>query len=191
MEICSSYRCAVTQHQCTAALFKAKCNPHCSMGVFAVTQACCQPVLLSNTDQCKMCLSLFFRARPMHCSTGQGKIASMLFSAALQTSLTACLCQCNYTYGDLLFLQVCNDATPMHCSTDYGKTASLLFSTALQNRLTACLCHCNYTYGDLLFTQMCNDATPKHCSTGPGRTASLLFGAALQTSLTACLCHCN
>ncbi len=31
MEICSSYRCAVTQHQCTAALFRSECNPHCSL----------------------------------------------------------------------------------------------------------------------------------------------------------------
>ena len=30
-EICSSYRCAVTQHQCTATLFRANCCPHCSM----------------------------------------------------------------------------------------------------------------------------------------------------------------
>jgi len=29
MEICSSYRCAVTHHKCSAALFTAKCNPHC------------------------------------------------------------------------------------------------------------------------------------------------------------------
>ena len=31
MEMCTSYRCAVTQHQCTATLFLAKCNPHCSV----------------------------------------------------------------------------------------------------------------------------------------------------------------
>jgi len=31
VEICSSYRCAVTQHQCSVALLLAKCNPHCSV----------------------------------------------------------------------------------------------------------------------------------------------------------------
>ncbi len=31
MEACSSRRCAVTQHQCTAALFRAKCSPNCSV----------------------------------------------------------------------------------------------------------------------------------------------------------------
>jgi hypothetical protein len=59
-----------------------------------------------------------------HCTTGQGKIASLLFSAALQSSLTACLCHCIYTYGHLLFIQVCNDAIRMHCSTCQGKIAS-------------------------------------------------------------------
>ncbi|DBA89309.1 TPA: hypothetical protein ACH3X2_004779 [Trebouxia sp. C0005] len=39
-------------------------------------------------------------------SSGQGKIAPLLFSAALQTSLTACMCHCNYKNGDLLFIQV-------------------------------------------------------------------------------------
>ncbi len=31
MEICSAYRCAVTQHQCTVAVFNANCSPHCSV----------------------------------------------------------------------------------------------------------------------------------------------------------------
>ena len=53
----------------------------------------------------------------MHCSTGQGKLHSPLFKAALQNRLTAGLSHCNYTYGDLLFVQVCSDTTAMHCST--------------------------------------------------------------------------
>ena len=130
-------------------------------------------------------------ATPKHCSTGQGRKASPLFSAALQTRLTARLCHCNHTYGDLLFIQVCSHATPEHCSTGQGKKASPLFSAALQNRLTACLCHWKHTYGHSLFIQVCSDATPKHCSAGQGRKASPLFSAALQTGLTACLCHWN
>ena len=69
----------------------------------------------------------------MHCSTGQGKLDSPLFSAALQNSLTADLCHCNYTYGDLLFIQMCNDTTAMHCNTGQGKVDSPLFSAALRN----------------------------------------------------------
>ena len=67
----------------------------------------------------------------MHCSTGQGKTVFMLFSAALQNRLTAALCHCNYTYGDLPFILVWIDATAMHCSTGQGKIPSLLFSAAL------------------------------------------------------------
>ena len=31
LEICHSYRCAVSKHSKTAALFRAKCIPHCSV----------------------------------------------------------------------------------------------------------------------------------------------------------------
>jgi len=89
MKICCSYRCAVGQHQCTAALVLVKCSPHCS-------------VLL--------------------CKTGSQHA----------------LCHCNYTYEDLLFIQVCSESAPMHCSTGFDIMHSPLFSVALQNRLTAC-----------------------------------------------------
>ena len=74
VEICSSYRCAVMQHQSTAALVKAE-------------QLLDYSVLL-----CK-------------------------------NRLTAGLCHCNYTCGDLLFTQLCSDATPKHCSTGQGRTS--------------------------------------------------------------------
>ena len=72
MKICCAYRCAVTQHQCSAALFRSKGNPHCS-------------VLL--------------------CKTGSQQA----------------VCHCSYTYGYLLFIQVCSDSAQMqsgnpHCS---------------------------------------------------------------------------
>ncbi len=137
------------QHQSTAALVRAEQLPHCS-------------VLL--------------------CKTGSQQA----------------LGQCKYTYADLLFIQVCSDATPKHCSTGQGRIASSLFCAALQNSLTAALCHCSYTFrsqqaqghckytfADLLFMQVCSDATPKHCSTGQGRIASPLFSAALQNRLKA------
>ena len=47
------------------------------------------------------------------------------------------VCPCTYTYGDLLFIQVCRDPAPMHCSKVQGKMQSSLFSAALQNRITA------------------------------------------------------
>jgi len=45
--------------------------------------------------------------------------------------LTAGFCQCNYTYGDLLFIQVYSDPPPVHCNTVSGKLKSLLPSAAL------------------------------------------------------------
>jgi len=169
MEVCSSYRCAVTQDQCTAARFRAKYNFHCS-------------VLL--------------------CKTGSHQA----------------VCHCMYTYGGLLFMQVCSDPGPMHCSKVQGKMQSPLFSAALQNRLTAAslslhvhpmdicssymcavaqdqctaarfrvkcsphcsvllckigshqaVCHCGSTYGYLLFIHVCSDPGPMQCSKVQGK----------------------
>ena len=114
MEVCSSYRCVVNQHKCTAALVP-------------------------------------------------------LVSAALENKLTARFCHCNYTYKDLLFIQVCSDPAEMHCSTGMGKRHFPLFSVSLENRLTSGLPRCNHTYGGLLFIQLCNDPAEMHCSMGQGK----------------------
>ncbi len=87
LEICSSYRCAATQHKCIAVLLRERCNSHCS-------------VLL--------------------CKTGSHQA----------------VCHCRFTYGDLLFTQVCSDPAQMHCSSVQGKMQFPLFSVAVQNRLT-------------------------------------------------------
>jgi len=47
------------------------------------------------------------------------------------------LCHCNYTYGDLPFIQVCSDQAPMHSSTVQGKVPPQLLSAAVLTRLTA------------------------------------------------------
>ena len=44
-----------------------------------------------------------------------------LLTAAVQNRLTAGLCCCKYTYGDLLFPQVCSGATPVQCQSAFGK----------------------------------------------------------------------
>ena len=119
----------------------------------------------------------------MHCSTCLGKMHFPLSTAALQNRLTTGLCHCNYTYEDLLLMQVCSDPPPMHCSTCLGKMHSTLSSAALQNRLTTGLCHCNYTYEDLLLIQVCSDPTPMLCSTA-GQNAPL-FSAALAHNCNA------
>ncbi len=136
MEIGSSYRCAMTQHQCTAARFRAKCSPHCSV---------------------------------------------LLYKTGSQQAV----CPCTYTYGDLLFIQVCSDPARMHCSKVQGQSCPhcsvLLCKTGSQQAV----CPCTYTYGDWLFIQVCSDPTSMHCSKAQGKTQSPLFSAALQNRLTA------
>ena len=136
MEICSSYRCAVTQHQCTAALFKAKCSPtvECCSAKEAHNRQCVSentPVETCSLYRCAVtqhqCLAALFRAK---CSP----LCSVLLC---KTGSQQAVCHCSYTYGDLLFIQVCSDPAPMLCSTVQGKMQSPLFSAALQNRLTA------------------------------------------------------
>jgi len=144
----------VSQHQCTAALVKAKC--------ISLVQCCIAEQAHSRFVSLQSHLWRFglhtgvcIDPRLMHCSTGQGRMHFPLFSAALQNMLTAGLCHCNHTYGDLLSIQVCIDPRLMHCSTGQGRMHFPLFSAALQNRLTTGLCHCNHTYGDLLSIQVC------------------------------------
>ena len=127
----------------------------------------------------------------MQCITDFDKMHSPKLSAALQNRLKAALCHWNYTYGNLLFIQVCSGSAPMHCKTGFGKMQSPQLSAALQQRLTVALCLCNYTYEDLLLIQVCNDPPPMHCKTGFGKMQSPLLSAALQPRLTAALCQCN
>ena len=190
METCSSYRCAVRQQKCTAALVKAECIPLCSV---LLCKTGSQQVCVTAITPMEICSSYRLCNEPIeiHCSTGQGKMHSPLFSAVLQNRLTAGLCHCNNTYGDWHFIQVSSESTEMDCSTGQGKMPSPLFSAALQNRLTAGLCHCNHTYGDWHFIQVSSESTEMDCSTGQGKMHSPQFSAALQNRLTAGLCRCN
>ena len=136
MEICSSYRCAVTQQECTAALVKAKCNPHCSVMLCETgsQQACVTAIThmeICSSYRCAVtqqeCTAARFRAKcSSHCSV-------LLCKSGSQQAV----CHCSYPYGNLLFIQVCNDPPRMHCSKVQGKMQSPLFSVTLLNRLTA------------------------------------------------------
>jgi len=136
MKICFSYRCAVSQHRCTAALVLAKCSPHCSASakqghsmhcvtVITPMKICCSYRYALSQHQCTAALVLA-KCSP-HCSV-----------LLCKTGSQHALCHCNSTYEDLLFIQVCSESAPMHCSTGFGKMQSPLFSVALQNRVTAC-----------------------------------------------------
>ena len=72
VDICSSHRCAVMQHKCTAALVKAEYLPHCSMllcntGSQQVLYPCNQTY--GDLLFTQMCSDV----TPMHSSTGQGQ----------------------------------------------------------------------------------------------------------------------
>ena len=140
MQICSSYRWAVTQHQSSLALLRAKCNPHCSVQLCRTgSQLAC--VTTKHTYEDLLFIQVCSDPTQGFSSTAQGNMQPPLFSAALQNRLTACLCHHRHTCEDLLFIQVGSDPTPGLSSTAQGKMQPPLFCAALQNRLTTCLCH--------------------------------------------------
>ena len=136
MEICSSYRCPVAHHKCSATLFKAKCIPHCSVLLCkrGSQQAVCHCtytygdlLFIQGPVAHHKCSAARFRAKcNPHCSV-------LLCKRGSQQAV----CHCTYTYGDLLFIQVCSDPAHMQCNSVQGKMQSPLFSAALQKRLTA------------------------------------------------------
>ena len=72
VKICSSHRCALTHHQCPAALFRAKCCPHCSvlLSKSGLHQACITantPVKSCSSHRCALthhqCPAALFRAK--------------------------------------------------------------------------------------------------------------------------------
>ena len=149
MELCPSYRCALMQDICTAALVRAKQLPHCSVLLCkpASQHACATAITYGDLP----CIQVCSDSNPMHCSTGQGKTASRQFSAALQTSLTACLCHCNHTYGDLPFIQVCKPNALM-------QTASPLFMHCSTGQICPCKCNTNAAPQNKLPTVQCCSA---------------------------------
>ena len=89
VKICCSYKCAVTQHQSTAALVLAKCSPHCSV-LLCKTGSQHAPYRCSDSCEDLLFIQVCSGSAPMHCSTGFGKMQSPLFSVALQNRVTAC-----------------------------------------------------------------------------------------------------
>jgi len=92
LHICSfdaHTKCALSQHQCTAALVLAKCTPHCSV---LLCKTGSQHALCHCNDTCEdlLFIQVCSESAPMHCSTGFGKMQSPLFSVALQNRFTAC-----------------------------------------------------------------------------------------------------
>ena len=170
MDICSSDRCAVAQQQCkdTHCFWQSAIAP-CSVLLCkrGWQQACATantPMEIGSSDRCavaqQQCKDTLLLA----------KCNCPLLGAAVQNRLTAGFCDCNYTYGDWLFRQVCSGPTARQGHTLLlAKCKWPLLSAAVQKRLAAGLCDCNYTYGDWLFRQVCSGPTAEQCHTAFGK----------------------
>ncbi len=135
MEICSSYRCAVTLLECAAARVKAKCIPQLFSAALELSS---QHDFVTAITPMEICSSYRCAVTQLKCTAARvkAKCIPQLFSAALENKLTARFCHCNYTYEDLLFIHVCSDSAEMHCSAGLGKTHSPLFSADLEKFVT-------------------------------------------------------
>ncbi len=134
VKICCSYKCAITQPQCSVAQGKIHSPLFSAALQIRLTAGVCH---WKYTNEDLLFVQVSIDPTPMHCNTAFCKMHAPLFSAAVQNRLTAGLCDCKYTYEGLLFMQVCTDPAPMHCNTGQGKMLAPLLSAALQNRLTA------------------------------------------------------
>jgi len=132
MKTCCSYSCAMTEHHCIATVFLPKSNHHCPVLQCKIG---CQQACLSPNTPMKTCCSyscavtqhqcMFLPESNHHCPV-----------LLCKTGSQQAVFHCSYTYGDLLYIQVCSDPAQMLCSKVQGKMQSPLFSAALLNRLT-------------------------------------------------------
>lgn len=119
-EICISYRSAVKQHQCTAALIMARICMH--LNVFQTVQCCS-----SKQAHIKHCVTALTPTVEI-CNR------SLLFIQMCRSQQALCHCSC--TYRVVLFIHARDEPIPRHCNTDQGKMHSKQFSATLPNRLT-------------------------------------------------------
>ena len=184
MEICSSYRCPVAHQKCSATLFRAKRNPHCSVllcktGSQQAVCHCSYTYGICSSYRCPVahqkCSATLFRVKcNPHCSV-----------LLCKTGSQQAVCHCSYTYG------ICSS---YRCPVAHQKCSATLFRAKRNPHCSVLLCktgsqqavcHCSYTYGDLLFIQVSSGTSKMFCNTVQGKTQSSLFSAALQNWLTA------
>ncbi len=151
--------CAVSHHQCTTALVRTKCIPHCPE--FLCKTGCQQACVTAN--------------RPLgNCSSSRCAVTQSL--SALQhwsgqnAYLTTQSCSAKQAVNIFLSLQIdlwvfalhigVQCPSSVHCSIVQDKMHFSLPCAALQNRLTACWCHCNYTFGQFFNVQVFNVSSP-------------------------------
>ncbi len=187
----SSYRCAVTQHRCTATLFRAKCTPHCSVLLYktGLQQACI--TALTSMKLCSSC----------RCAMTQHQCTATLFRTKCSLHVWAkCIPHCSVVLCKSGSQQACVTATPPmeicssyrcawsgHCNTVQGKMQCPLISAALQDWLAAdSMIHLRRYPLSTGLQEGPNPSALQNCS---GQTT--MPTAALQDWLAACLYHCR
>ena len=170
----------MTQHQCSAALFRAKCSPHCSVLLCneGSRQAVCH---CSHTCGDLLFIQVCSDPAQMQCSSVQGKNAfpTIQCCSAVKVHSRQCVtavtpvgvcCSCR---GRVTQHKCTAELSTANCS---AHCSVLPCKTALQQAV----CYCSFEHGDLFFMQVCSDPTPNHCSKVQGKMHSPLFKAALQ-----------
>ena len=102
----------MVQHQCSANT------------AFGCLLTCCA----KQADSRLVLLQIHLEICSHRCAVVQHQCSATLLLAkhscpllTVQNRLTAGLCCCKYTYGDLLLTQVCSGPTPVQCHTAFGK----------------------------------------------------------------------
>ena len=168
LEICSSYRCAVTQHQCTAALFKAKCNPHrsvllCKTGSQHACATVVTPVEICYSCRCAVmqhqCTAALVNAKcnptVQCCSAKQAHSRHCVTAVTLVKIYSSYRCavtqhQCTAA----LFKAKCNP----HCSVLLGKTGSQHACATVVTPMEICYLKPHRALGNAFRPQNCGSA---------------------------------
>ncbi len=120
----------------------------------------------------------------MNCSSVQGKMQSPLFSASLQSRLTAGSVSLQLHLWRVPLHKGCSDPAQMSAALSKAKCnhhCSVLLCKAGSQQA---VCHCSYTCGGFLFTQVA--VTYHKCTAALSKAnCNPLFSAALQKRLKA------
>ena len=191
MEMCSSYRCAVTQPQALQLC----------PGQNAVPTVQCCSVKQAHSRQYVTAVTPMEMCSSYRCAVTQPQCAAARFRAewSPQCSVLLCktgsqqaVCRCSHIYGEVLFIQVCSDPAPMHCSSVQGKMQSPLFSAALQNRLKSRECVTAYALMEKCSSYRCAVTQPQ-CAAARFRAKWSPHCSVLlcKTGSQQAVCHCS
>ena len=182
------HRCAITKHQCSAAIFRAKCMP-------------CGPVLLRKHAGSSV--------SPMHLHLSNFAIHTNIAITKHQCSAAIFRAKCMPCGSVLLWKQAGSSVVPLHLylsslstHTDVqspntravqyssGQNACLVALFCGGYKLAAGLCHCICTYQILLSTQTLQSPNTSAVQQSSGQNACLVALCCYANKLAAVLCHC-